>query len=40
MQDFARALRTAGIVIFLLGAAWLLWVALLGPAVLILLRPR
>jgi hypothetical protein len=40
VQDLSRALRVAGITIALIVAAWLLWIVLLGPAVLILLRPR
>jgi hypothetical protein len=40
VQDFARALRIAGITIAVMAAAWLLWIALIGPAALFLLRPR
>jgi hypothetical protein len=40
VRDVAAALRIAGIVIGVTFAAWMLWVAVLGPAILIVLRPR
>jgi hypothetical protein len=40
MQDLARALRIAGITVGVMFAGWLLWIVLIGPAILLLLRPR
>jgi tetrahydromethanopterin S-methyltransferase subunit F len=40
VQDLARALRIAGIAVGVMFAGWLLWIVLIGPAVLLLLRPR
>jgi hypothetical protein len=40
VRDVAAALRIAGIVIGVTFAAWMLWVTVLGPAILILVRPR
>jgi hypothetical protein len=40
VRDLARTLRVAGIVVGGMFAAWLLWVAAVGPAVMILLRPH
>jgi hypothetical protein len=38
--QLGRALRIAGISIAVMFAVWLLWIVVLGPAALILLRPR
>jgi hypothetical protein len=38
--EFARYLRLAGIVIGIAFAVWLLWIVLIGPAVLLLMHPR
>jgi hypothetical protein len=40
MQDVVRMLRLAGIVAGILFLTMLAWVVLLGPAALILLKPR
>jgi len=40
MQDVAKALRIAGIAVGVMFAGWLLWIVLLGPSILLLLRPR
>jgi hypothetical protein len=40
VRDVAAALRIAGIVIGVTFAASMLWIVVLGPAVLTLLRPR
>jgi hypothetical protein len=40
VQDLAKGLRIAGITVGVMVAGWLLWVVLIGPAVLLLLRPR
>jgi tetrahydromethanopterin S-methyltransferase subunit F len=40
MQDLARAIRIAGIAVGLMFAGWLLWIVLIGPAVLLLMHPR
>jgi tetrahydromethanopterin S-methyltransferase subunit F len=40
MQDLARAIRIAGIAVGLMFAGWLLWIVLIGPAVLVLMHPR
>ncbi|HEY6875707.1 MAG TPA: hypothetical protein VI384_05045 [Candidatus Dormibacteraeota bacterium] len=40
MSSFGRSLRIAGYAVGAMFVAWLLWVAVVGPAALILLRPR
>ena len=40
MQDLARALRIAGFAVGVMFAGWLLWIVLIGPAILFVLRPR
>lgn len=40
MQDLARTVRLAGIVAGILFLAWLLWVAVIGPAILLLVHAR
>jgi hypothetical protein len=40
VQDLARALRIAGITVGVIFAGCLLWIVLIGPAVLLILRPR
>jgi hypothetical protein len=40
VQDLARALRVAGIAVGLVFVGWLLWIVLIGPAVLLLMHPR
>lgn len=37
MQDLARTVRLAGITAGILFLGWLLWVAVIGPAILLLL---
>lgn len=38
MQDLARTVRLAGIAVGIAFLAWLLWVAVVGPAILLLLH--
>jgi hypothetical protein len=40
MNPVLRALRTVGIVIGLAFVAFMLWVAVIGPSLLLLLKPR
>ena len=40
MSDLVRALRIAGITIFVVFAVFMLWVVLIGPALLLLTHPR
>jgi multisubunit Na+/H+ antiporter MnhC subunit len=40
MQPVLQALRTAGIVIGVAFFGFMLWVAIIGPAILILLKPH
>ena len=40
MQPVLQALRTAGIVIGVAFLGFMLWVAVIGPALLLLLKPQ
>jgi hypothetical protein len=40
MQPVLQALRTMGIIIGLAFLGFMLWVAVIGPAILLLLSPR
>ncbi|HUZ86207.1 MAG TPA: hypothetical protein VNF26_04600 [Candidatus Baltobacterales bacterium] len=40
MQDLARTLRLAGIAVGVVFLGWLLWIAVLGPSIMLLLKPR
>jgi hypothetical protein len=40
VQDVAKAIRVAGITVGLMFAGWLLWIVLIGPAILLLMHPR